>query len=191
MPDEGDDFASHGESASASEESGPPAVPSEEAVRVAAFEAFYRSHMPRLVGLLIWQGAGVHIAADLAHDAMREAWRQWAVIRHPWAWVRRTAGRLLIRWLIEDRETPVDQAVSPLLPGPDAMAELETRYTALRLLGHLPFRQRQVLALTLDGLTPTEIADELEVTSAAVRASLMKARQHVVELLAKEEQDRG
>lgn len=157
----------------------------------AAFEVFYRSYAARLVGLLIWQGAEGYLATDLAQDAMRKVWERWSEIRDPWAWVRQTAGRALIRHLIDDRETTADWVVSPLLTSPDAVAELEARYTVLRLLKGLPFRQRQVLALTLDGLAPKEIADELDLTPEAVRASLKKARRRTAELLREEEDDRA
>jgi RNA polymerase sigma factor (sigma-70 family) len=65
---------------------------------------------------------------------------------------------------------------SSLLTSSDIRA-LEQRYDVLRLLDKLPPRQRQVLAWTYEGYTPTEIAEELRLTPEAVRANLYKARQ--------------
>lgn len=59
----------------------------------------------------------------------------------------------------------------------------EQRHEILRLLAGLPPRQRQVLAWTLDGYTPAEIAEVLAITPEAVRASLMKARRALAEYL--------
>jgi RNA polymerase sigma-70 factor (ECF subfamily) len=52
----------------------------------------------------------------------------------------------------------------------------EQQHEVLRLLKHLPPRQRQVLAWTFDGYTPSEIAEELAINSEAVRSSLKLAR---------------
>jgi RNA polymerase sigma-70 factor (ECF subfamily) len=44
------------------------------------------------------------------------------------------------------------------------------------MIEQLPPRQRQVLAWTYDGATPTEIAEALQISPDAVRANLHKAR---------------
>ena len=51
----------------------------------------------------------------------------------------------------------------------------------MQVLRALPPRQRQVFALTIEGWTPTEIADMLGIDPAAVRASLKKARRNADE----------
>jgi hypothetical protein len=83
-----------------------------------------------------------------------------------------------IRRASDVREDPVDQLPEPtsLLPQPDAIAEWEARHDMLQLVKKLPCRQRQVLAWTLSSYTPSEIAEQLGLTSEAVRASLKKAR---------------
>ena len=53
----------------------------------------------------------------------------------------------------------------------------------LELLRLLPHRQRQVMAWTYDGYTPTEIATFLNLDSGTVRASLHKARETLKHLL--------
>lgn len=83
-------------------------------------------------------------------------------------------------------ETPlenVETAGSPLLAPRTDIDALEQRHTVLRLLNRLPPRQRQVMAWTYDGATPTEIAQALRITPEAVRASLKKARATLRQLL--------
>ncbi|WP_331767827.1 sigma factor-like helix-turn-helix DNA-binding protein [Embleya sp. NBC_00896] len=53
-----------------------------------------------------------------------------------------------------------------------------------------PPRQRQVLAWTLAGFTPSEIAQELGLTSDAVRANLMKGRRRAALYLKTREENR-
>jgi RNA polymerase sigma factor (sigma-70 family) len=74
--------------------------------------------------------------------------------------------------VVDDPET----AGTPLLPADTDIEALEQRHDVLRLLAQLPARQRQVMAWTYDGATPTEIADALRINPDAVRGSLKKAR---------------
>ena len=75
-------------------------------------------------------------------------------------------------------ETLVAELPEPtsLVPIPDALVELEARHEMLRILKTLPPRQRQVLFLTLQSFTPMEIAEQLELEPATIRAHLMRAR---------------
>ena len=54
------------------------------------------------------------------------------------------------------------------------------------MLDLLPLRQRQVMAWTLDGYTPAQIADELQITAEAARSSLKKARRTLATYLREE-----
>ncbi|MFE4492462.1 RNA polymerase sigma factor [Streptomyces niveus] len=144
----------------------------------AEFSSFYRGTIRELTGFLINQGAALPVAADIAQDTMTKAYRRWTDIRQPRAWVHTVASRALIRRIADLREDPVGQLPEPtsLLAVTDPVTEWETQYDALRLLTVLPPRQRQVLAWTLNGFTPSEIAEHLGLTAEAVRASLKKAR---------------
>lgn len=63
-----------------------------------------------------------------------------------------------------------------MLPRPgEAEAWLQAQQV-ITVLRALPPRQRQVLALTIDGWPPAEIAELLGIDPAAVRSNLMKAR---------------
>lgn len=148
----------------------------------AAFAEFYLEFMPSLVRFLVWQGAPVADATDIAQETMLQAYRRWSSVGKPAAWARRVASRRWGRHIADSpREQLADDAAleqasaSRLLTASDIRA-LEQRYDVLRLLRRLPPRQRQVLAWTYDGYTPTEIAEELQLTPEAVRANLYKAR---------------
>ena len=165
-----------------------PAAPS----ATEEFAAFYRGFMPRLVGFLMWMGASAGLAADLAQETMIKAYEAWAQIRTPESWTRKVASRELFRHLTRVHEEPVEQApegACPLVPRPDELAEWESRLDLEDILRTLPPRQRQVLAWSVAGYGPTEIARELGIETAAVRANLMKARRSVAARLAGREGD--
>ncbi|MDV9171022.1 sigma-70 family RNA polymerase sigma factor [Streptomyces sp. W16] len=153
------------------------------------FSAFYRSTIDRLIGFLIHQGASVPVAADIAQDAMTKAYRRWAEIEQPSAWLHTVASRALARRIADIREDSFEQVPEPtaLLPRPEALAEWEEHQEILRVLRSLPPRQRQVLAWTLNGYSPAEIAEELRIAPEAVRASLKKARRTAATLVSREE----
>jgi len=141
------------------------------------FKLFYREALPGLVAFLVWVGVPVVDAADVAQNTMIKAFVHWPTIDHPHAWIRRVASRNWAKILASPTETAVGDIPerAPLLQISDVSA-WETRHDVLRALKDLPPRQRQVLAWTLDGFTPSEIAAELGMTAEAVRSSLRRAR---------------
>ncbi|GAA3022505.1 SigE family RNA polymerase sigma factor [Kitasatospora albolonga] len=151
------------------------------------FEDFYRSHFTRLVAFLMVQGAQLTLARDLAQETMIKAYRRWPDLTTPAAWARTVASRALVRHLSTVAEHPVDELPETRLPRlrTDELDEWEHRQELLTLLDGLPPRQRQVLAWHFAGHTPTEIAEELRIDPAAVRASLMKARRAAAAELAR------
>jgi RNA polymerase sigma factor (sigma-70 family) len=152
----------------------------------AAFSAFYRQFVPTLVAFLVWQGARLPDAADLAQVTMIKAHKHWSEIHHPEAWTRRVASRELARHIAsieeEDLAAEIPEHSCLLQPLTD-VAAWEQRHEVLRLLDLLPLRQRQVMAWTLDGYSPSEIADELQITAEAVRTSLMRGRRTLAKSL--------
>jgi len=168
-----------------------PHGPAGRSPREDEFAAFYRGFVTRLVGFLIWQGSPACLAADLAQETMIQAWRQWETIEHPDAWARRVASRGLVRHFSRTEEDPVAQPPQPtsLAPNPDRLTEWENNQQILDLLAKLPPRQRQVLAWSVDGFSPTEIATELGITPETVRGNLLKARRSVARLMGHGQED--
>ncbi|MFF3327693.1 RNA polymerase sigma factor [Streptomyces sp. NPDC002889] len=154
------------------------------------FSAFYRSTVRPLVGFLIHQGAALPVAADIAQDTMTKAYQRWTELHDPRAWVHTVASRALVRTIAAVREDLVEQVPesTSLLARPDAVAEWEGRYDVLPVLQSLPSRQRQVLAWTLAGYTPSDIADQLGLSAETVRGNLAKARRAAVAYLKKREE---
>jgi len=131
-----------------------------------------------LVAFLTWQGARLTDAADLAQETMALAYQHWHTIQQPKQWARRVASRAFWRRIASIEETLVDQLPDgmPLVPPQTDVAAFEQRHEVLRLLALLPPRQRQVMAWTFDGYSPSEIAEELQITPETVRSNLRKAR---------------
>ena len=152
----------------------------------AAFAEFYSQFMPSLVRFLRWQGARFADARDIAQDTMIQLYRHWPSVREHAAWARRVASRRWGRHIADGpHEQLVDDAALERESAPSSQTSsdihaIEQHYDVLRLLDKLPPRQRQIFAWTYEGYTPTEIAEELQLTSEAVRANLYKARRAVV-----------
>lgn len=162
--------------------------PADSTARDIAFAVFYREKLAPLVAFLRWQGVPLREATDVAQEAMIQAYRSWLTIDHPQAWIRRVASRMWARRIANGLEDPIGDAteIPSLLTVTDVEA-WEHQYDVLQIIDRLPMRQRQVLAWTLDGFTPTEIATELEMSAEAVRASPARARRAVAMYLVETE----
>lgn len=153
----------------------------EHAARVAEFSLFYTGQMPSLVAHLIYQGVPVRLAADLAQDAMTEAFRQWDDLDYPRAWIRTVAARTWHKRRADlDHEVLHSDVPAPMPLLTDAQAEtIAQRHSVLLTLNDLPLAQREVMAWTVDGYQPTEIAAILGKPPATIRSLLRQARQRL------------
>lgn len=145
-----------------------------------AFTKYYRESMPRLVTVLIAQGAPPETAIDCSQETMIAAYRRWTELDYPYAWCRRVATRELVRAL-RNSDSSLHETSElnghPLVRCPNAFNELEVRHEFLQRIAKLPPRQRQIMALTYDGELPSEIAETLEMNPATVRSDLRHARE--------------
>ncbi|GAA2359383.1 sigma-70 family RNA polymerase sigma factor [Streptomyces cuspidosporus] len=145
----------------------------------AAFAEYYQQDFLALTRFVMRLGAAPHEAADAAQSAFVLAFEQWDSIRNPGAWLRTVAKRRLdalrsgvVREQLADR--------LPDLPGgrcPVAAVELgEEEARVYEALSWLPTRQREVMAWTLDGYRPQEIAQIMGITPEAARKNLERGR---------------
>ena len=150
------------------------------------FATFYRLFMPGLMAFVMWLGADVHEAEDVAQEAMLRAYRGWETIEYPKAWVRTVASREYFRRRLACHADPAVDAGN--IPQSDADTAVISHEQArvLALLRRLPLRQRQIMAWVYDGYTPREIAGFLDMEPNAARGSLYKAREALKAYLAQE-----
>jgi hypothetical protein len=86
--------------------------------REGGFGAFYRDYLPQLLALLMIEGARPSAAAQVAQDAMSEAYREWAQLENPREWTRQVA---LSSWAVQRRSS--GESASAGSPGAAAAAE--------------------------------------------------------------------
>ncbi|MFG3525065.1 RNA polymerase sigma factor [Nocardia nova] len=145
-----------------------------------AFSAFYRDFTPNLVAMLLAKGVRVADAVDIAQDTMAKAWRYWSTITSPRAWARVVAGKELARRIgAIDEDTIAEPEQSALLPAASDIDEWVQHNDYLQVLSALPPRQRQVIAWTVEGYTPAEIAEQLQMKPQTVRSNLRNARRAI------------
>lgn len=145
----------------------------------AAFADYYRQDFLSLTRFVMRLGATAYEAADAAQSAFVLAYEQWESLRNPRAWLRTVAKRRLhVLRSGTAREQPADQL--PDLPGgrcPVAAVELgEEEARVYEALSWLPPRQREVMAWTLDGYRPQEIAQIMGIAPEAARKNLERGR---------------
>jgi RNA polymerase sigma factor (sigma-70 family) len=148
------------------------------------FETVYKAEFPRLIRYLQNQGARLDEARDAAQGAFTTAYTRWRSIRNPRAYLRKVAWREFLRSAVVP-ENPTDTTVESVeQASPVNWIELsEEARTVQAALTSLPVKQRQVMALFIDGFSPTEIAEQLGCESGAVRQNLFKARRKLKTLL--------
>ena len=141
----------------------------------------YQAEKPRLVRYLIQSGANWHDADDASQRALIALYEHWETVRNPRAWLRKVVFREFIG-ATGSNEFPLE-GHDQLLPDPLDIESLLEQDTVLSAIRQLPQLQRQVFALHFDQLTTSEIAETLQITEAAARQNLARARVRLKELL--------
>jgi RNA polymerase sigma-70 factor (ECF subfamily) len=157
------------------------------AVRVsddAEFEAFFVETYGGLHRTLTVIIGDAELAADALQDAYQRAYVRWKKIRRydaPAAWVRHVAinrSRDLIR--SNDRRLRNEERAA----GPDVAVDQHRDDALLGLLQPLPERQRTAMALHyLEDLSVEQVADEMGISSGAVKYHLNQGREKIRPLL--------
>ena len=141
----------------------------------------YQAEKPRLMRYLIQCGANWHNSDDASQLALTALYEQWETVRSPRAWLRKVAFREFIG-ANGSNEFPLE-GHDQLLPDPSDIESLLEQDAVLSAIRQLPPLQRQVFALHFDQLTTSEIAETLQITEAAARQNLARARARLKELL--------
>jgi RNA polymerase sigma factor (sigma-70 family) len=120
---------------------------------------------------------------------MIDALKQWDRIKEPYPWCRQVSLRKWMQRAAKNRnEVPTEDVGgegSSLVSQGYETELVETQLEMARLQRQLPLRQRQVMALTYDGATPSEIAEDLGIPAVTVRSHLRIARIKLQQLLRK------
>lgn len=139
-------------------------------------EAFCEGTYPKLVGALDLYLGDVHVAEELAQEALVRAARRWSRIREldsPGGWTHRVAMNLAKSWIRRKRaearayaRSEVDVA-APL----DVGTDVSYRRTVREAVRALPEPQRRAIVLRYYlGMSGPEAAEALGISHQAVRA---------------------
>ncbi|MFJ8310743.1 MULTISPECIES: RNA polymerase sigma factor [unclassified Streptomyces] len=144
------------------------------------YDDFFRAEFPRTVRYLMRAGAAFEEAEDSAQEAMKALVHKWPGCEHPVGWVRTTAWRAYLRKAERDRKRVALESLNARLAPPAPQHHTDhnpdEHAQVLKLLRELPPRQREVLALALDGYGTDEIAELLDLKPGTVRSNLRHAR---------------
>ncbi|MFL5716197.1 MAG: RNA polymerase sigma factor [Chloroflexota bacterium] len=143
-----------------------------------AFAILVRTRGDRLMGIARRILRDVGLAEDAVQQTLVIAWRELPSLRDPDrfdAWLQRllvnasySEGRRSRTWNAHVRILPVDGPA-----GPDESLSLDDRDLLDRAFRRLPAEQRTILVFThYLGLTPTEIAERLEIPVGTARSRL-------------------
>jgi RNA polymerase sigma-70 factor (ECF subfamily) len=143
------------------------------------FADVYKQERSALFRFVRSLGADDHEADDAVQEAFTAAYKRWDTIREPRAYLYTAAMRQYYRADARNRETPASgrmpEPAEPLSSGDIAeFNDLEERVRTA--IAALPARQRQVMALTLAGFKPAQIAEQLGSDEAAVRQNQVRGR---------------
>ncbi|GAA3274635.1 RNA polymerase sigma factor [Dactylosporangium vinaceum] len=149
------------------------------------FAEFYGATYERLIAFLLRSGSSRPDADDFAQEAMLSLLKVWPSATNRTAYVYKAAIRTLITERSRRRRDlalVVKMAKLRTFAAPEPQTEVREVLQALRTLKP---EQRLVMALTVDGFRPTEIAALTARSPATVRSNLRLARENLVRKLVK------
>lgn len=157
-----------------------------------SFEVFYLNQRKALINLAYAVSGSRYGAEDLVQEALTEAFRSWEVISrkdNPGTWVRRIllnmATSAYRRRLAEAKALARHPRNIETVAFPEVAGEIDRIWREVRRLSR---RQSQVIALIfLEGLSPVEIAEILEISKETVHTHLRRAREALAARLGLEE----
>lgn len=143
-------------------------------------EAFCQRTYPKLVGALDLYLGDVHVAEELAQEALVRAAKRWSRVRDldsPGGWAYRVAMNLAKSWFRRRRaEARAYARVGVTDEEPDLAADVSDRSTVRAAVGSLPETQRAaVVCRYYLGMSGPEAAEALGISPDAVRARTKRA----------------
>ncbi|MEO3822756.1 sigma-70 family RNA polymerase sigma factor [Actinomadura sp. B10D3] len=162
---------------------------------LAGFPSYYRTDFTPLISFVMNLGAKPEEARDVAQEAMQAAMRSWSEIEYPHAFTRKVAERVYLREAQKHRrirEAVLSDVHHRTVASPDIAVQQAGGRLVLELLTLLPSEQRAVMAWTIDGYSPSEIAEITGHRPATVRSHLRHARRRLhQEIKSREEASDG
>lgn len=152
----------------------------------AAFVIVFRERFVPLVGFLIKAGASRQDAEDSAQNAFVALAKSLRDVGHPNSWLRKTAFRMWLKLVHRIRPDELTDQIPERAEG-DHGDDVTQKLALVQLLRRLPPLQRTVMAFDIDGCTPSETAEALDVPAANVRQNLRRARARLERLLDEDE----
>jgi RNA polymerase sigma-70 factor (ECF subfamily) len=143
-----------------------------------SFEGFFDAERARLFGALSVMSGNLHEAEEIMQDAFLRVWERWervSAMDEPVGFLYRTAMNLYRKRL--RRAAVALRKATNLLPLDDALAVVEARDQATRLLRTLTPREREALVLTAYlGYSTEEAGRLLGIKANTVRVLTARAR---------------
>ena len=155
-----------------------------DAEQEADFEGYVRARGPALARAAKLLVGDVHLGEDLAQDVLARAAMRWARIRamdNPDAYLQRALVNAAVSWRRRRSwgETPV-----AAVPERQSQEGLGYDDSFLKLLAHLPPRQRAVMVLRYYfDQSEAQIAQALGVSAGTVKSQHAKAASHLRQLI--------
>lgn len=157
----------------------------------APFEQIVREHGPMIRRIASSYEARTHLAQELVQEIYFAIWRALPFYRGSATvrtFVARIATNRAVTHVARARRVPPSSSLDESIPaaglGPEGQViALDRRDKLLAAVRTLPLAYRQTALLTLEGLTPSEIADVLGVSTNSVAIRMSRAKALLRELI--------
>jgi RNA polymerase sigma factor (sigma-70 family) len=155
------------------------------------FEQIVREHDPMLRRIASSYEARTHLAQDLVQDIYFAIWKALPAYRGDAAlrtFVARIATNRAITHVARALKVPPTTDLDESMPAPGVGPEgqaiaLDRQAKLVAAVRALPLAYRQTALLTLEGLTPSEIADVFGISANAVSIRMSRAKALLRELI--------
>jgi RNA polymerase sigma factor (sigma-70 family) len=150
-----------------------------------AFEQFAREHDAMIKRIASSYEAGTHLAEELVQDIYLAIWKALPSFRGDSSlrtFVARIATNRAVTHVARALKSAPSSELSEHIPAPGDSPERQAiahnqQAKLMSAVRGLPLAYRQAVMLTLEGLTPKEIADSLGITTNAVAIRMSRAKE--------------